>query len=206
MEASSGSAVVLVLIFAALILLTLFLFVKRGSKGVFGNRFFLFGALIALVIFFVIARVPMIGYYQSIFKEAPYSFSELRSIVFKYGEKDKLLNQYNSATGEYQYLNKKDSLVKTEVNFTATDMLYLHRKAAELGFWDFPSNEVSKDTTRFAGAKPLRYYIEFNYKEKSKKVTFDVDFDGNVQLKEANLRLIDEIMHVLSDARDRQKK
>lgn len=147
-----------------------------------------------------------IYYYSRMLKNAPYKFTEFKSFVIKYGDGDSLVNQYNSLTGEYQYLNKHDSLIKTNLLLTKDDLLYLHRKAADLGFWDFPSYELNSDTTKFAGHKPPRYYIEFNYQRKSKKVLFDASFDGDSRLKDANVDLIKEIMTVLADAEDRKKK
>jgi len=150
--------------------------------------------------------VYSVYYYTGILKNAPYKFTEFKSFVFKYGTRDSMINSYNSATGEYHYLNNRDSLVKTTLFLTKDDLLYLHRKAADLGLWDFPSNEFGDDTTGFKGVKPLRYYIEFNYKRKSKKVLFDASFNGNPKLKDANEQLIKEIMHVLAAAEDKQKK
>ncbi len=147
-----------------------------------------------------------IYYYSRMLKNAPYKFTEFKSFVIKYGDGDSLVNQYNSLTGEYQYLNKHDSLIKTNLLLTKDDLLYLHRKAADLGFWDFPSYELNSDTTKFAGHKPPRYYIEFDYQRKSKKVLFDASFDGDSRLKDANVNLIKEIMTVLADAEDRKKK
>ena len=85
-----------------------------------------------------------------------------------------------------------------------SDLLYLHRKAADLGFWDFPANETG-DSAKIEGQKPVRYYIEFNYQRKSKKVMFDQSFNGDSRLKDANNNLIQEIIKVLADAEDRKK-
>jgi len=137
-------------------------------------------------------------------KNAPYKFSEFKSFVFKYGTSDSMVNTYNSATGDYQYLNRKDSLVKTNLRLHSSDLLYLHRKAAELGFWDFPVQELA-DTTKIKG-KPLRYYIEFNYQRKSKKVWFDESFDRDLKLKDANETFIKEIQRVLAEAEEKNKK
>jgi hypothetical protein len=90
---------------------------------------------------------------------------------------------------------------------TKDNLLYLHRKAADLGFWDFPAVELNSDTNKlYNGLKPPRFYIEFNYERKSKKVLFDASFDGDARLKDANEHLITEIKHVLADAQDRQQK
>ena len=144
-------------------------------------------------------------YYGMMVKNAPYKFVEFDSIVFQYGTGDSLVNKYNSKTGEYQYINKHDSLVKMHLRLTKDDLLYLHRKAADLGFWDFPSSELG-DTASRAGVKPPRYIIEFKYKRKSKKVVFDASFDGDPKLKDANERLIKEITNVLTDEESKQKK
>ena len=144
-------------------------------------------------------------YYGMMVKNAPYKFVEFDSIVFQYGDRDSMLNKYNSKTGDYQYINKHDSIVKMHLRLTKDDLLYLHRKAADLGFWDFPSSEIG-DTVKGAGPKPPRYYIEFNYKRKSKKVIYDANFAGDPRLKDANERLIHEITNVLNEEESKQKK
>lgn len=146
------------------------------------------------------------GYYYGVMiKNAPYKFSEFDHISFQYGSGDSLLNKYNSKTGDYQYLTTRDSLVKKHLHVSQNDLLYLHRKAADLGFWDFPSNETSADTAKVDGQKPPRYIIEFAYKRKTKRVVFDSNFGGNPKLKDANERLIKEIQQVL-DASDQAGK
>jgi len=145
-------------------------------------------------------------YYTGILKNAPYKFAEFKSIVFKYGTRDSMFNTYNSATGEYQYLNNRDSLVKTHLYLSKDELLVLHRKASDLGLWDFPSTELNDDTAVHAAVKPLRYYIEFNYKRKSKKVVFETNYNGPAKLVEANVVLIKEIKKVLAEAEDREKK
>jgi len=143
-------------------------------------------------------------YYGMIIKNAPYKFVEFQSMVFKYGKGDTLLNQYNSKTGDYQYLTKTGHLVKKNVHLSKDELLYLHRKASDLGFWDFPANEQKRDTS-IKIASP-RYYMEFNYLHKSKKVMYDDAFDGDPSLKDANQRLIKEIQKVLDEAEIRQGK
>lgn len=146
--------------------------------------------------------VPFVAYcvyyYAHVFKNAPYKFSEFESITFQYGPgADSLLNRYDSTTGEYQYVDMRDSVIKMNLHLPKEELLYLHRKAAELGFWDFPSVEIGDTTMRRNGMKPLRYVIEFKYKRKSKKVIYDQSFNGDVRLIDANQRMIKEIKLVL---------
>ncbi|MFA6946348.1 MAG: hypothetical protein WC220_10660, partial [Pedobacter sp.] len=115
-------------------------------------------------------------YYSIMVKNAPYRFSDFESITFKYGLGDSMINQYYSKTGEFQYVNQDDSLVKTTVKLKKDDLLYLHRKAAELGFWNFP-DELSGENNPDRSKNSPRYYIEFKYKDKTKHVLYDISYN-----------------------------
>jgi hypothetical protein len=205
MAAPGGFGPVLILIFAGLLLGVVYLALKHRSKGVLGSRLLIGGVIITVIIVFLVVREPLANYYKDMFREAPYDFSQLKSIVFKYGVKDSLVNQYNSSTGDYQYQDRSDSLIKKRLYLTRNDLIYLHRKAIEIGFWDFPANEVNNDTTNSNGVKPMEYQFEFNYKNGSKRVLFSDNYDGSRALVEQNLRLISEFQIVLKGAEDRQK-
>ncbi|MES2428171.1 MAG: hypothetical protein V4560_14425 [Bacteroidota bacterium] len=144
-------------------------------------------------------------YYGHMLKNAPYRFSDFESISVQYGNRDSLVNKYDSKTGDYQYLNRADSLVKKKLRLTKDDLLYLHRKAADLGFWDFPVNETG-DSVKAGTKQPVRYIIEYKYHSKSKRVVFDTNFDGDIRLIDANQGLIKEITQVLNRAEADQKK
>jgi uncharacterized protein YneF (UPF0154 family) len=201
-----GFGLAVILIFVAVLLGIIYLIFKRRSKGILGNKLMIAGVVVVLLIVFMVIKGALIAYFDSIFKEAPYSYSEMRSIVFKYGVADSLVNQYNSATGEFDYLNKRDSLIKTHLYLTKSDLLYLHRKAAEVGFWNFPAREVKTDTTNSNGVKPTEYFIQFNYLHHSKTVVFSSNYDGPLQLADANRILIQEVETVISGAEERQRK
>jgi hypothetical protein len=145
-------------------------------------------------------------YYAHMFKNAPYKFSEFKSIVFQYGTPDSMLNKYDSRTGEYQYVNAHDSVIRMNLHLPKEQLLYLHRKAAELGFWDWPSDERGDTTVRHNGQRAPRYFMQFNYQRKSKTITFDESFIGDPRLKAANEGMIKEIMTVLDDEAGKQKK
>ncbi len=143
------------------------------------------------------------GYYYSIMlKNAPYRFSDFESITFRYGLGDSLINGYDSKTGSYQYLNSNDSLVKTTVKLRKDDLLYLHRKAAELGFWNFPDELQGEESP--ARISP-HYYIEYKYKDKTKKVLFDAAYNEEPKLRDAAKSLVTEISNMINDASDRDR-
>lgn len=141
-------------------------------------------------------------YYSQMFKNAPFRFTDFESIVLKYGEGDSLINQFDSATGRYQYLNSSDSLVVDTVRFRKDDFQYLHGKAAQLGLWNLPDDMTSGDDSSTQNPVP-RFYLQYNYKEKSKEITLDADFEGNEKMRDAAKSIVDEVMRVISDAQDR---
>jgi hypothetical protein len=144
-------------------------------------------------------------YYAHVFKVAPYNLKEFKSFSIKYGTRDNMVNYYNSETGEYDYLTKKDSLKKINMKLTATDIDSLHTAARELGFWDFPTNEVNNDTASANYKMVPRYFIEYKYKRKTKQVMFDANFNGPEKLVDANRVLVIRIMNVLNNAERRSR-
>jgi hypothetical protein len=148
--------------------------------------------------------IYMVYYYSIMVKNAPYRFSDFESITFKYGLGDSLVNQYDSKTGYYQYVNSRDSLVKTRVKLRKDDLLYLHRKAAELGFWNFPEEIISEESDAKSSNIP-HYYLEFKYKDKTKHIVFDTGYKDDPKLNDAAKTLITEVSNMINDVRDRDQ-
>lgn len=144
-------------------------------------------------------------YYGVMISNAPYKFSEFESITLNYGLGDSLINKFDSKTGDYQYVNDRDSLVKTHVRLTKDDLLYLHRKAAELGFWNFPERLTGERTPNYKKNSP-HYFLEYKYKRKTKHILFDTEYHENEKLRDAVRQLLDEVSKMINDAEDRAKK
>lgn len=136
-------------------------------------------------------------YYAHVFQVAPYKFAEFEYFTFQYGPGDSLVNKYNSRTGEYQFVDAHNKLVKMNVHLPKEELLYLHRKASELGFWDWPSVILGDTSQVRRGEHAPRFVTEFVYKRKSKKVTFDESYNVDIRLKDANRQMIKEIQKVL---------
>ena len=143
-------------------------------------------------------------YYAGIIGNAPYKFTEFQSFDFRFGLGNNLNNTYDSKTGRYQYVNNHDSLVVKKVFLSKDELLFLHRKAADLGFWDFPK-QILGDTTGRAAHPSLHYDIAFHYLHKSKEVHFDEAYDEDIKLRDAAQQLIKQIQSTLADAEDREK-
>lgn len=131
---------------------------------------------------------------------APYRYSDFQSIILTYGEGDDMHSHFDSSTGIYTYRNSRDSTVTDTIRMRNDDLLYLHRKAAELGFWNLPEDMTSDGDD---SADVPRFVLQYNYLEKSKTVTYDADFDGHPKMKDAARSVIDEVRRVISDVRGR---
>lgn len=158
------------------------------------------------IFLYVCIVVPFLGYcifyYSNMIKNAPFRFADFESIEFNYGAKANMINKFDSKTGKYQYANKRDSLIQMSLKLRKDDLLYLHRKATEYGFWNFPDEMTSTGIADTAKSN-VRFFLKFNYKEKSKQMLFDTDFKGDPKLYDAAKTMVAEVQRVLNDAEDR---
>ena len=139
-------------------------------------------------------------YYSKMIKNAPYKFSEFESITLKAGLGNNYEKIYNSKNGNYVYTDTRDSVIRTHVKLNKNELLFLHRKATELGFWDWPEKMIgSKD------GKAVRYYLEYQYQRKNKIIEIDADYNDNTKLKDAALQLVKLVDQSIDDAQDRAK-
>ena len=142
-------------------------------------------------------------YYIPIFKNAPFKLPDFVSVQYSWGVNDTLENHYNSLTGEYQYISSRDSVIKKKFFLNDDNVIYLHSKARELGLWNFPDTLGEKSLT----SKQIpRYVIQFNYKNKSKRVVIYENFDGNPKLVGAEVGVRKALEETINMAERRSGK
>lgn len=144
-----------------------------------------------------------IYYYSAMVKNAPYRYSDFESIEITYGFPDSMLNHFDSKTLEYNYLSADGKLIEDSLKLRDDDLLYLHRKAQELGFWNLPDDMTIDISQRDSDTRLARYRLTYNYQEKSKTVTLDPDFPGPAKMVEAGRSTIDEVLRMLASAKAR---
>lgn len=151
-------------------------------------------SLVATVATIVITSI--VGYYIIGLKKAPYEVANFESFTFKWGVGDSLENFYSSANGDYQYLNHRDSLIRTHIKLRANDIILIHNKINEFGFWNFP-NTIGKPSSN---PKAVVYELQFNYTEKSKKLVIYSDFDENPQLLDSAMQIKNIVQRTIDEA------
>lgn len=142
-------------------------------------------------------------YYSNMIKNAPFRFTDFESVDIRYGFPDSMLNHFNSKTADYEYLTKDGQLIKDTLRLRNDDLLYLHRKAQELGFWNVQDDMTTSAADKKDLARVPRYTLTFKYKEKTKSVTMDADYAGNPKMFEAARTTVDEVMRMLASAKTR---
>ncbi|MFA6277563.1 MAG: hypothetical protein WC622_12480 [Pedobacter sp.] len=147
----------------------------------------------------VILIIALVGYYLVSLKKAPYSVTDFESFTYKWGVGDSLSNSYSSASGSYQYVNNRDSLIKTHVKLRANDIIFIHNKINELGLWNLPEIIGKK----IANSKSPVYDLQFIYKEKSKRIIIYSGFDRNPQLLDSAMQITNIVQQAIDEAESR---
>jgi hypothetical protein len=138
-------------------------------------------------------------YYTIMVKNAPYKFAEFENITLKESVGNNFNKIYSSKSQQFQFLNTRDSLVKSKVKLSKDDLLFLHRKAAELGFWNWPSKMIGDPS-----GKSPRFYLQFDYERKSKIIEIDAAYEENIKLRDAAIELAKTVDKAILDADDAQ--
>jgi len=139
-------------------------------------------------------------YYSNMLRNAPFRFSDFEYIDIRYGEPDAMLNSYNSATGEYRFLNKQDQVVEKTLKLTDDDLLYIHRKAMEMGFWNVDDDMTTSRRDSTAGGRVPRFVLELKYSGKGKRVAIDADFPGNPKMRDAAMTTVETVIQTINRA------
>lgn len=161
-----------------------------------GKKIFL--ALTIVVPFLIYCVV----YYTPMLRNAPFKSKEFVSLQFKWGVGPVLENSYDSATGDYQYVDTRDSVIKTNFKLRKNDIMYLHSKANELGLWNFPE-VIANNGADLKSGKVLRYELQFNYQKKSKKVIYMTDYSEIPKLRDVAGQMVKLISQSINEAENR---
>lgn len=153
----------------------------------------------------VIGVAAIGGYYLINIKQGPYSAAQFVSLQYSWGIGDSLANHYNSATGDYQYLDAKDSLIRTNVKLHSNQIIYIHSKANELDFWNLP-DVIANPGTDLKSDKILRYEMVFAYEGKTKKIIFFTNYNEDMAVADKAAQLQQILAQTINEAEDRYQK
>lgn len=160
-------------------------------------------SLITTVVLVVV--IAVVGYYFINLGKGPYRASDFVSISYKWGIGDTLANSYDSATGDYQYLDSRDSLIKTNVKLRSNNIIFIHSKADELNLWQLP-DVIANPNANLKSDQVLRYEFVFTYEKRVKKIVYLTDYNDNPSFASAADELQKIVKQTIDEAQDRYSK
>ena len=160
-------------------------------------------SLITTVILVVVILV--VGYYFINLNKGPYKSSDFIAVNYKWGVGDTLANSYDSATGNYQYLDSRDSLIRTNVKLRSNNIIFMHSKANELNLWQLP-NVIANPNANLKSDQVLRYEFVFTYEKQVKKIVYLTDYNENQTVALAADELQKVVKQTIDEAEERYSK
>lgn len=142
------------------------------------------------------------GYYFLQMKKGRYSAADLLSVSYKWGVGDTLANHYDSSTGNYQYLDNRDSLIRTKLRLNSNNIIFLHSRANEIGLWNMP-DVIANPNADLKSNKVLRYEFVFTYEQQTKKITYLTDYQEDAVVLDAAVKLQKLLEQTIKDAEQR---
>lgn len=160
-------------------------------------------SLVTTVLLVVV--IAIVGYYFINLGKGPYKASDFVSVSYKWGVGDTLANSYDSATGAYEYLDSRDSLVKTNVKLRANNVIFIHSKADELNLWQLP-DVIANPNANLKSDQVLRFEMVFTYEKKTKKIIYLTDYNDNPAVASAADQLQRMVKQTIDEAEERYSK
>lgn len=150
------------------------------------------------VVFIVIVG----GYYIMKLRSGGKKAVAFVSLTYKWGTGDTLQNSYNSKTGDYQFLNQRDQLIKENFKLRTNSIIYLHSKINEQDLLNVPDTIANKDAN-FNDSTVLRHEITLVYDDETRYIIYLTDYDGDPAVSNKASALQKYVQQIIIEAEER---
>ena len=142
------------------------------------------------------------GYYIMKVRSGGKRAAAFVSLTYKWGVGDTLQNSYNSKTGEYQFLDQRDQLIKENFKLRTNNVIFMHSKINEQDLLNIPDTVANvgfdlKDT------KVLRYEFSFVYDDTTKNIVYFTNYDKDPIIADKASALQKVVQQVITEAEER---
>lgn len=142
------------------------------------------------------------GYYIMKVRSGGKRAAAFVSLTYKWGVGDTLQNSYNSKTGEYQFLDQRDQLIKENFKLRTNNVIFMHSKINEQDLLNIPDTVANvgfdlKDT------KVLRYEFSFVYDDTTKNIVYFTNYDKDPIIADKASALQKVVQQIITEAEDR---
>lgn len=157
-------------------------------------------ALVTVLVVFVVG-----GYYIAKLKSGGNRAASFVRLTYKWGMGDTLQNSYDSKSGDYQFIDQSEQLVKENFKLRTNNVIYLHSKINGQDLLNIPDT-IANPGANVKDAKVLRYEFKFIYDDTTKNVIFLSNYDKDPVILNKATALQKAVQQVISEAEERFTK
>ncbi len=115
-----------------------------------------------------------LGYVGYNLKRNPYPVSEFQGLSMRWGNTNGKQNSFDSQKGLYQFYDSRDSLFELPLKWKNNEIIYVHNKLFDMGFWNLPEELGRADSSQHQ----FFVDIQLKYKNKQKALKFYSDYEA----------------------------
>lgn len=153
---------------------------------------------LALVVFIVVVG----GYYITKLRSGGKKAISFVSLTYKWGVGNTLQNSYNSKTGEYQFLDQQDKLIKENFKLRTNNVIFLHSKINEQDLLNIP-DIIANPSANLKDGRVLRYEFKFVYDDTVKNIIYLTNYDKDPLIANKASALQKTVQQIITEAEER---
>lgn len=142
------------------------------------------------------------GYYIMKVRSGGKRAAAFVSLTYKWGVGDTLQNSYNSKTGEYEFLDQRDQLIKENFKLRTNNVIFMHSKINEQDLLNIPDT-VANVGFDLKDSKVLRYEFSFVYDDTTKNIVYFTNYDKDPIIRNKAIGLQKVVQQVITEAEER---
>lgn len=142
------------------------------------------------------------GYYIMKLRSGGKKAVSFVSLSYKWGVGDSLQNSYNSKTGDYQFLDQRDRLIKENFKLRTNNVIYLHSKLNEQDLLLLPDT-IANLGVNLKDSTVSRYEFKFIYTDTIKNIVYFSNYDKDPVIRKKAIALKELVQQVIKEAEER---
>lgn len=153
---------------------------------------------IVAVLFIIIVG----GFYVMKMRSGGKKAASFVSLTYKWGVGDTLQNSYDSKTGNYQFIDQREQLIKENFKLRTNNIIFLHSKINEQDLLNIP-DMVANPQANLKDPKVLRYEFKFVYDDTTKNIIYLTNYDKDLLISEKAKSLQKVVQQIITEAEER---
>jgi hypothetical protein len=150
----------------------------------------------------VVIIAGALGFYISKIRGGGREAASFVSLNYSWGVGDTLQNFYDSQSGDYQFVNQRDSLIKENFRLRINNIIYLYSKMREGDLLSIPDT-VANSAEDLNNKELLRYEFDFVYDDTTRKIVYISNYDKDPEIAQKASGLQKLVEQIVLEAEDR---